>query len=200
MKRSTKKRKNGSFNGSSKEGMQTSVWGPILWTFLHIMSFNYPVNPTEADKVHYKGFVDHLQYILPCKTCRENLPKNMKRAGYDDECFQNRETLSRFFWRLHNEVSRAINKDPKKTSTKIIENSYEEIAEKFELIRASCSSPSSPLPSFTGEKVSKKSHLGCTSALHGVKRICKISITEKKGVCKGSSSLHIPEKKQGKNK
>ena len=100
----TKKRESVAFDyekdGSSNEGMQTSVWGPILWTFLHIMSFNYPVQPTEEDKIHYKGFVEHLQYILPCKKCRENLPKNMIRARYGDQCFKNRKEFSQFFWRL----------------------------------------------------------------------------------------------------
>ena len=38
---------------SSGDGFLTSVWGPLQWTFLHIMSFNYPVNPTPEDKKHY---------------------------------------------------------------------------------------------------------------------------------------------------
>ena len=28
---------------SSGDGMLTSVWGPPLWHYLHVMSFNYPV-------------------------------------------------------------------------------------------------------------------------------------------------------------
>ena len=35
---------------NSKEGMLTSVWGPSLWHYLHTMSFNYPINPTEVQK------------------------------------------------------------------------------------------------------------------------------------------------------
>ena len=31
---------------NANDGMITSVWGPALWHFLHTMSFNYPVNPT----------------------------------------------------------------------------------------------------------------------------------------------------------
>ena len=31
----------------SSDGMLTYVWGPSLWHFLHTMSFNYPVNPTQ---------------------------------------------------------------------------------------------------------------------------------------------------------
>ena len=39
---------------SSGEGMLTRVWGPPLWHFLHLMSFNYPVHHTKEDKKHYK--------------------------------------------------------------------------------------------------------------------------------------------------
>ena len=45
--------KNKVYNDSdfkSKDGMLTSVWGPSLWHYLHTMSFNYPVKPTETEK------------------------------------------------------------------------------------------------------------------------------------------------------
>ena len=36
----------------SGDGMLTSVWGPSMWHYLHIMSFNYPVKPTIEDKIN----------------------------------------------------------------------------------------------------------------------------------------------------
>ncbi len=36
----------------SGDGMLTTVWGPSMWHFLHTMSFNYPVAPTEEQKKH----------------------------------------------------------------------------------------------------------------------------------------------------
>ena len=47
---------------SSGDGFLVSVWGPLMWTYLHIMSFNYPVHPSEEDKKHYRDFVLNLQY------------------------------------------------------------------------------------------------------------------------------------------
>ena len=41
----------------SSDGMLTSVWGPSMWHYLHTMSFNYPVNPTQQEKKHYKDFI-----------------------------------------------------------------------------------------------------------------------------------------------
>ena len=38
----------------SSDGMLTNVWGPSLWHFLHIISFNYPLEPTNKQKHYYK--------------------------------------------------------------------------------------------------------------------------------------------------
>ena len=81
-RRKIKKRKNKTKKVYTKkdfksgDGMLTSVWGRSLWHYLHTMSFNYPVNPTEEDKKHYKEFVLSLRYVLPCKYCRMNFKKN----------------------------------------------------------------------------------------------------------------------------
>ena len=42
-------------NYMSGDGMLTAVWGPSMWHYLHTMSFNYPVNPTEDDKKNIKN-------------------------------------------------------------------------------------------------------------------------------------------------
>jgi len=117
-------------HGKSDQGMQTSVWGPLLWTFLHIVSFNFPVHPDGEKRLQHKLFFDSLANILPCRFCRENLPKNMIAAGYSDQVYASRDTLSKFVWRLHNVVNDALGK-PK-------ELDFEKVAAKFELIRASC--------------------------------------------------------------
>ena len=75
----TKKRTFNKKDFSSGDGMVTKIWGPIIWTALHTISFNYPVNPTHADKIHYKDFIYSLKYILPCKYCRINLTKKLKQ-------------------------------------------------------------------------------------------------------------------------
>ena len=41
----------------SGEGMLTTVWGPSLWHFLHTMSFNYPIEPTNEQKTNYMNFI-----------------------------------------------------------------------------------------------------------------------------------------------
>jgi len=46
----------------SGDGMLTHVWGPSLWHSLHIISFNYPNNPTPKDKIHYRNMIINLKY------------------------------------------------------------------------------------------------------------------------------------------
>ena len=59
--------------------MLTTVWGPSLWHYLHILSFNFPIKPTSIQKKKHLEFIKNLQYTLPCKYCRINLRKNFLR-------------------------------------------------------------------------------------------------------------------------
>jgi hypothetical protein len=72
----TKTRKNRNTNNKTKkriftkkeynsgDGMLTTAWGPAIWHYLHMMSFNYPVKPTLEDKKHYREFILNLQYVF----------------------------------------------------------------------------------------------------------------------------------------
>lgn len=50
--------------------MNTSKWGPPLWTFLHSVTFNY--NPTSENNIYIYNLFENLKYTLPCKYCRES--------------------------------------------------------------------------------------------------------------------------------
>ena len=70
---------------NSGDGMLTSVWGPSMWHYLHIMSFNYPVKPTSEEKKHYRDFVLNMKHVLPCKYCRINLKTNFKQIIFGSQ-------------------------------------------------------------------------------------------------------------------
>ena len=42
---------------NSDDGIVTFIWGPSMWNFLHMMSFQYPVKPSDTDKKKYKAFI-----------------------------------------------------------------------------------------------------------------------------------------------
>ena len=94
----------------SGDGMLTTVWGPSMWHYLHTMSFNYPVNPSADDKKHYRDFIISLQYVLPCKYFRINLTKNFKVFPLRSEDMKNRESFSRYVYKLHELVNKMLKK------------------------------------------------------------------------------------------
>jgi hypothetical protein len=148
---------------NSGDGMLTSVWGPSIWHYLHILSFNYPVNPTLENKKQYKDFILNLQYTLPCKFCRKNLTKNFKNFPITKEVMANRETFSKYIYELHELINTLLNK---KSGL-----SYEMVKERYEHFRARCH-PTTLLK----RKTTKHKENGCTEPLYGKKSKCIIKI------------------------
>lgn len=158
---------------NSSDGMLTSVWGPSLWHSLHTITFNYPVNPTDLQKKDYYNFFLSLNKILPCKYCRENYKKNIVSVPLNFSVMKNRETLSKWLYKLHEEINRMLGK----TSNL----SYEDVRERYEMFRARCINDKKGITKKT--KVVKKEK-GCVKPLYGVKSKCVINIVPKNKKCK----------------
>ena len=109
---------------NSNDGMLTSIWGPGMWHYLHTMSFNYPVNPTPADKENYRNFVLSLQNVLPCGKCRKNLVKNFKKLPLTMDKMNSRATFSKYIYDLHEVVNKMLGKNSKLT--------YDMVRERYE--------------------------------------------------------------------
>lgn len=163
--RKTRKRMFDTNDYNSGDGMLTYVWGPALWHSLHTISFNYPVHPTEKEKKNYRKWVLGLKDVLPCRYCRENLKRNMKKLPLTMDKMASRETFSRYMYELHEHINTMLNK---KSGL-----SYEDVRERYEHFRARC---------FQDKEVPKhasthKSHeSGCITPMYGKKSKCVISI------------------------
>lgn len=157
---------------NSGDGMLTSVWGPALWFFLHTMSFNYPVQPTEEQKHHYRDFVLSLQNILPCKYCRINLEKNLKVLPLTMNEMKNRHTFSKYVYDLHEHVNQMLNKKSNLT--------YEQVRDTYENFRARCVQEKKKVCS---KSSSKKKEKGCTTPFYGKKSRCVIKIVPAEKKC-----------------
>ena len=155
----------------SKDGMLTSVWGPSLWHYLHTMSFNYPVNPTNVQKKYYKQFIMSLKYVLPCKYCRMNLRKNLKAVPMTDTVLKNRDNFSKWMYDLHEHINTMLKK---KSGL-----SYEDVRELYEHFRARCSETSVDKIVEELKKIKNKKEKGCETPLYGHKAKCVIKIVPK---------------------
>lgn len=145
---------------NSKEGMLTSIWGPSLWHFLHVISFNYPIHPTNNDKIRYYKFMKQLQYILPCKYCRENYKKNMVDCNFSKSVFHSRESFSRYVYLLHEHINKMLGKESNL--------SYNDVRDRYEHFRSRCNN----------NKINIEK--GCIDPLHGIKPKCILHVMDSK--------------------
>lgn len=188
VKKQRRQQKNSSvFNDEhyhSSEGMLTSVWGPSLWHFLHTISFNYPIHPNEAHKEYYRTFILSLKHILPCKYCRDNFKHNMKVLPLNKKVFENRDSLSRYVYKLHEVINKTLGK---KSNL-----SYVQVRDRYEHFRARCNVKKNTSKHRTSNIVSNsthktkknKKHKGCTDPLHGKRTKCVLSVVPANTKCK----------------
>jgi hypothetical protein len=152
----------------SGDGMLTSVWGPAAWHLIHTISFNYPINPTTENKKYYKEFIENLQNVLPCKYCRINLKNNLKVYPIRPCHMKNRDTFSRYIYKLHEVINKKLGKKSGLT--------YCDVRERYEHFRARCTQNDAPkLFKFNKTRRNKKEK-GCTEPLYGKKAKCVIQI------------------------
>lgn len=136
-------------------GINTKIWGPIQWQFMHMISFNYPVQPSDAEKKYYYDYINNLQHVLPCRSCRENIHNNLKTAKFSMSVMKNRDSFSRFVYKLHNIVNVMLGRK--------VYSTYEQVRDIYELFRASCS-------------VETKIESGCIIPLNKIKSRCIVTI------------------------
>ncbi len=157
---------------NSGDGFLTTVWGPMMWSYLHTMSFNYPTKPTPEDKKHYKEFVENLQYVLPCKFCRMNLANNLKEFPIKECHMASRDAFSRYIYDLHETVNKML----KKKSNL----SFCEVRDRYENFRSRCTEDPTIFnfkkAKEEGEGKGKGKEKGCTEPLYGKKSKCVIKI------------------------
>lgn len=152
----------------SGDGMLTSVWGPAAWHLIHTISFNYPINPTAENKKDYKEFIENLQNVLPCKYCRINLKNNLKAYPIRPCHMKNRDSFSRYIYKLHEVINKKLGKKSGLT--------YCDVRERYEHFRARCTQNDAPKIFKFNKTIKNKKEKGCTEPLYGKKAKCIIQI------------------------
>ena len=126
--------------------------------------------------------MDSLQYVLPCKHCRENLTNNYKAHPLKDCVFKDRESFSRYVYQLHEIVNKMLGKKSGLT--------FCQVRERYEHFRARCTEEKPKIFKFRKTKKSRE-EAGCTEPLYGKKAKCVINIVP---VNKKCDTLNIDEK------
>ena len=137
----------------STNGFMTSVWGPMLWHVLHMISMNYPIDPSKAERAYYYNFIHSLKHVLPCGTCRNNMFNNLDLNKKTH--LKNRKSFSLWVYNFHNEINSLLQKGEYK--------SFEEAREFYETFRAKCNK-------------NNVDTLGCVSPANGLRKKCLLTI------------------------
>jgi hypothetical protein len=84
--------------------MNQNIWGPHLWFSLHTITFNYPIKPTEDDKLNYNNFFLSLKNVIPCSVCKKNYIRHLNEMPLD-KALNSRKDLVYWLIDLHNMVN-----------------------------------------------------------------------------------------------
>lgn len=155
--------------------MQRSLWGPPLWTAIHVVSFNFPPDPSASQRHVYAKWIALIGRVIPCAIARRDFPKHVWKALPHRTHLQQstgavgkwleqsgvmdtRTSFGRFCYALHKQVNRTLGKPTLET--------YKQVRHRYEGFRAGC---------LTARQESRNKRLGnengCTREKLGRKRV-----------------------------
>lgn len=87
-------------------------WGPAGWTFLHVMSWTYPEEPSAQDREDMFIFLHAFAKVLPCTRCRRHWSKLLSKAlpSSSSPRLSSRTSLAGFLVDAHNDVNGELGK------------------------------------------------------------------------------------------
>jgi len=144
-------------------GMQTRVWGPAGWLFLHSIAQNYPWEPNLQKKKDYLTFFKTVGDVLPCRYCRESYQQFIKEKDTElnMKIMKSRSTLVKWLYLIHNKVNKKL--DIKDNPT------FNEVVKKYESFRSKCKKT---------PEIKEKIKKGCLDPLKGLRKRCFIKIED----------------------
>lgn len=92
--------------------MDSKVWGPYAWYFIHHLTFQFPQTeePLSIETInHLDGFFRTFQQILPCPICREHFSGTLNKTP-PLETMKTGTQAGRWGINAHNVVNRGLKK------------------------------------------------------------------------------------------
>ena len=93
---------------ATPRGISPSRWGACAWTFLHYIALGYPQHPTSQDVSDYASFFASLQFVLPCKACRDHMQEHVVNMPIDNALASGRDALFAWTVQVHNTVNASL--------------------------------------------------------------------------------------------
>ena len=89
--------------------IDTKIWGPYAWYFLHILSFTYPRNWDILKNIsnYYVYFFESLKYLLPCAVCRHHYLLLITKYPFINNSNTRGKAIT-WILRMHNDVNNKL--------------------------------------------------------------------------------------------
>jgi FAD-linked sulfhydryl oxidase len=103
--------------------LDSKVWGPWYWGFLHTATMTYPVHPNAVTKKKYYDFINSIPLFIPVGSMSgefSRLLENYPVSPYLDS----REALVRWMHFIHNKMNERLEK-PKLTLEEFLTKYYD---------------------------------------------------------------------------
>lgn len=87
----------------------SEVWGPIYWVYLHMITKQYPDNPSSEDKMNYFNLVKSFINTIPCSSCHEHTQKIVIDRDLKTS-LNKKQDFEKYIWNLHNQINKKLDK------------------------------------------------------------------------------------------
>ena len=85
----------------SSKYLESDVWGPYIWFFLHTCAFTYPTIPTSILKKKYYEFIHNVPIFLPNPEMGKKFESILNRFPLTPY-LDNRDSFMRWVHKIHN--------------------------------------------------------------------------------------------------
>lgn len=94
-------------NPKDWKGLPKATWGPLGWTWLHMLAINFPTSPTEDEQRSTHLRIWRFLSALPCGDCIRHATMYYFQHPPD---VTNSLSLQTWVWNFHNTVNRRLGK------------------------------------------------------------------------------------------
>ena len=87
--------------------MNTYVWGPMAWNYLHTLAIEYSADPTDEEARDIVNKIWDFVNNLPCSKCKVHAIEYIQRRS---PAIVNTDALQIWAWEFHNHVNFMLQK------------------------------------------------------------------------------------------
>lgn len=104
--------------------LDSNIWGPKYWFFLHTISLTYPLHPNDVIKKKYYDFIQNFPLFIPNHNMSNEFIKLLDRYPVSPY-LDSRDSFIKWIHFIHNKINSILHK-PHISMDKFLQSYYEE--------------------------------------------------------------------------